>query len=191
MIPIANAAPSNKKKSPSQLDLEKGLEQLKNKDFAQAANSIHNALLGFEEEGNSKGIANACDQLGQLCLERRDFDKALQHLNRAFAICQESGDELSMTYLKRKLVKAHQGAQHFDEALGVCFDLLDVYRDFNNPAGTVDTFESMAQIYLDMGERDKAADAYRTAASIHKNFKHERQAAALADKATSVEAGSL
>jgi tetratricopeptide (TPR) repeat protein len=178
-------------KTQAQLDLEEGLRFLKEKEIARAANAFHNALRGFEEEKNDKGVANASDRLGDICLERADFAQALNHFNRAFAICAQPGDELSMTYVKRKLARTHRGLKQYEEAMAVYADLLDVYRDFNNPGGAVQVFEEMAEMYLDMGERDKAADAYRTAANIHQGFKHSRHAEALLQKAKAVEEGSI
>lgn len=178
-------------KTQAQLDLEEGLRFLKEKEMAQAANAFHNALRGFEEEKNDKGIANASDRLGDICLERGDFAQALSYFNRAFAICAEPGDELSMTYIKRKLARTHRGLKQYDEAMDVYADLLDVYRDFNNPGGAVHVFEEMAEIYLELGERAKAADAYRTAANIHQGFKHSRHADTLLRKAKAAEEGAI
>ncbi|HSR36863.1 MAG TPA: tetratricopeptide repeat protein [Desulfurivibrionaceae bacterium] len=178
-------------KTQSQLDYEEGVELLKKEEVAQAANAFHNALKGFEEEKNDKGIANASDRLGDICLERGDFATALAHFQRAFAIAATPGDELSMTYVKRKLARTHRGLKQYSEAMAVYADLLDVYRDFNNPGGAVQVFEEMAEMYLDMGERSKAADAYRTAANIHQNFKHSRHAEALLQKAKAAEEGDI
>lgn len=190
-----NEEPNSSKEPPvktqSQLDLEEGLRFLKEKAIPQAANAFHNALRGFEEEKNDKGVANASDRLGDICFERGDFAQALNHYNRAFAICAEPGDELSMTYIKRKLARTHRGLKQFSEAMGIYADLLDVYRDFNNPGGAVHVFEEMAEIYLELGERGKAADAYRTAANIHQGFKHSRHADSLLQKAKAVEEGSI
>ena len=178
-------------KSQAQLDFDEGVDFLKKEETAQAANAFHNALLGFEQEKNDKGIANASDKLGDICFARDEFSLALSHFQRAFAICSAPGDELSMTYLKRKLARSHRGLQQYHEAVEVYADLLDVYRDFNNPGGAVQVFEEMAEMYLDMGERAKAADAYRTAANIHQGFKHSRHAESLLQKAQAVEEGTI
>ncbi|MEW6594005.1 MAG: tetratricopeptide repeat protein [Thermodesulfobacteriota bacterium] len=178
-------------KTQAQLDYEEGVELLKKEEVAMAANAFHNALKGFEEEKNDKGIANASDRLGDVCVVRGDLATALEHFNRAFAICSVPGDELSMTYIKRKLARTHRDLKHYDEATTLYADLIDVYRDFKNPGGTVQIFEEMAEMYLAMGDRPKAADAYRTAANIHRNFKHSRHAEALLQKAKAAEEGAI
>ncbi len=45
----------------------------------------------------------------------------------------------------------------------------------------------MADIYIAKGAKLKAADAYRTMSSIHKNFKHDSIAAKLIEKAEALE----
>lgn len=191
MNELDNAPQEPAVKSQAQLDLEEGIRFFKEENIAQAANAFHNALRGFEEEKNDKGIANASDKLGDVCLERGELDQALNHFNRAFAIVSAPGDELSMTYLKRKLARTRRDLKHYDEAQSLYTDLLDVYHDFNNPGGTVQVFEEMAEMYLAMGDRTKAADAYRTAANIHQNFKHSRHAEALLQKAKAAEEGAI
>jgi len=178
-------------KSQAQLDLEEGLRFLKEEEIAQAANAFHNALHGFEEEKNDKGIANASDRLGDICTERGDFAQAMNHFQRAFAIAAAPGDELSMTYMKRKLARTHRSLKQYGEAMTIYADLLDAYRDFNNPGGAVQVFEEMAEMYLTMGDRAKAADAYRTAANIHQSFKHSRHAETLLQKAKAVDEGAI
>ncbi len=46
----------------------------------------------------------------------------------------------------------------------------------NNPGATVETMTGMAEIYQAKGDLQNAVDAYNTAADIHANFKHQRQA---------------
>ena len=64
-------------KSQARLDYEKGQGFMANEDLSQAANAFHNAFLGFQEEKNQHGIANAADKLGDICRERQEYDKAL------------------------------------------------------------------------------------------------------------------
>ncbi len=52
---------------PAQTDYNKGKELRQAGDDAQAASCFHNALIGFEQNGDEKGVANASDQLGDIC----------------------------------------------------------------------------------------------------------------------------
>ncbi|MEW6518310.1 MAG: tetratricopeptide repeat protein [Thermodesulfobacteriota bacterium] len=173
-------------KSQARLDYEEGLELLKKKETAQAANMFHNALIGFEQEKDINGIANATDKLGDICAERREFDKALQHYDRVIAICQEQGDSISVFSLDKKKAKLHADSGRHEQAINMYLDIIDQYQAMRNPKGTVETLETLAQIYLDAGKREMAADCYRTAAAIHANYKHNRHAEALNQKAEEV-----
>lgn len=184
------AADEKEPPDPNQAEYEKGQEFLKNNEAAQAANAFHNALLGFEQCGNEKGVANASDKLGDLCLARQDFATAISHFEKAYGICDKEGDDFSIIALHQKIAKAHRGLQQYDAAVAIYLDLLDSFQRFNNPAQAVETFETMAETYREMGDRDKAADALRAAAGIHHSFKHFRQAQDLLTRAEAVARGA-
>ena len=73
----------------------------------------------------------------------------------------------------KQLVEVYQGLGKFAAALDTCLDLFDWYTANNDPQGTVGILETMAEMYLESHEPQKAADAYRTIASIHRNYKHQ------------------
>ncbi len=176
----------NKDTSQAQLDYEKGLEYLKNEEVAQAANMFHNALVGYEQEKNEHGIANALNRLGDICYRNEDFDKALELYDRAYTICQKESDRFSLFTIEQKQARLYLDRGDYQEALRRYFDILDEFEALRNPGGTVDTLEVIADIFLKLDEREKASEAYRTAASIHKNFNHTRPAEELLQKAEEV-----
>ena len=54
--------------------------------------------------------------------------------------------------------------------------MLEHYRLTQNPKGAVDILIAIAEVYIEQGAKAKAADAYRSVASIHARFKHVRLA---------------
>jgi tetratricopeptide (TPR) repeat protein len=158
---------------PIQAEYDDGLKFLQDKDLAQAAIAFHNVLRSYEEKKHQDGIANASNQLGNVCLEKGDFEKAKVHYQRAWDICDRFDDPMSLMALSLQLVVVHRGLNENDKALELCFDMLETYNLNNNPQGTVATMETIADIYLGQGEKTKAADTYRTIASIHSNFNHK------------------
>lgn len=191
--PIQNIAPVEEKKplDPAQAQYEEGKESLKKQETAQAALSFHNALLAFEEAGNQNGVANASNQLGQICLQRQEFDSALKHFQRAWEICEKQNDPMSLLSLSGHLVAVHRGLKQFTEAVRICLDMIDSYHLNNNPQGVVETLEKMVDVYLDAGDRLKAADGYRTIASIHSRYKHKNIAERYMEKARELEAEAV
>jgi tetratricopeptide (TPR) repeat protein len=187
---IDNIAPvDGKKKSsdPAQAQYDEGKEFLEKKEVAQAALAFHNALLAFEEKDDQNGIANASNQLGHVCLQRLEYENALKHYQRAWDICEKQDDPMSLIALSNQLVSVRQGLKQYPEAIKLCLDLLESYDLNNNPQGVVDTLERMAAIYLEAGDKAKAADGYRTIASIHAKFKHKNIAESYMEKAQTLE----
>ena len=178
---------SEEEKSQAQQDYESGQEFLKDGDAAQAANAFHNALIGFEKDGDENGVANASDKLADICAERGDSEKALGHLERAYKICDKHSDRFSLFSLERKKAKIIHQSGDLDKAIELYLDVLDEFSALRNPQGSVDTLETMAEIYIEKGDKEKAADAYRMAASLHKSFKHPAQVEELMAKAAELE----
>jgi len=174
-------------KTQAQQDYEDGQKFLKEGDIAQAANAFHNALIGYEQEGNENGIANAADKLSDICAERGDTEKALENLERAYAICSKHSDRFSIFSLERKKAKLIYQSGNLEESVKLYLDILDEFSALRNPQGSVDTLDTLAEIYLKKGEKEKAADAYRIAASIHKSFKHRQQTEEFLAKAAAAE----
>ena len=181
--PAENNNETQPNKSQAQLDYDEGRGYVERGEAALAAVALHNALLGFEEENNLEGIANASNQLGHACLMREEFDKAVVHYKKTWEICEKLGDHLSLLSLAKTLADAHKGAGEYRQALDLCLDLLDSYQRNNDPKNSVEVLEQMAEIYVASGEKLRAADAYKTAASIHANFNHSSMAESLREKA--------
>lgn len=192
--PIGNIKqqPKEEKKKrssdPIQAEYDDGVEFLKNKEYSQAALSLQNALIGYEKKQHQDGIANACNQLGNVCMEKEEFEKARAHYQRAWDICKRFDDTMSLLSLSQQFIIIHREAGEFGKAIEICLDMIDAHHGHNNPGGVVKSMESMADIYLQQGDKKKAADAYRSIAAIHFNFKHKNFAKRFEEKADALEA---
>ena len=175
---------------PVSQEYEEGKKYRENQQYGQAAVALHNALIGFEERDDDNGIANASNQLGHLCLAREDYNNALQHYQRALEICDKSNDRMSILAVQAKVVAVYRGLKDFDKAIELSLEILDLYQDNRDPGGSVKVLEEMAEIYIEAGKLQKAADAYKTIASLHKNFKHDNHAAKYMAKAAHLETPS-
>lgn len=174
---------------PAKADYKAGRDFLQQGEYAQAANAFHNALVGFEEQGDEQGIANAADRLGDVCVAREEYGMALEHFRRVVAICEKEKDALSIQALNKKMAGVYKRLGELDKALDLLFDIIDYYAVTRNPKGTVEILEVIAEIFMEQGEKEKAADALRTVASIHANFKHRDEAREFAERAAMVEQG--
>jgi tetratricopeptide (TPR) repeat protein len=174
-------------KDPVQNEYQDGLRFLEQHEYGQAALALHNALIGFEQKEDEAGIANASNQLGHVCLFRNEYQGALKHYQRALTICEKNNDRMSTLAVLVKIVAAQKGLKEYAQAIAVCLDMLDLYQDNRDPQGAVATLETMAEIYLENDQQEKAADAYKTIGSIHKNFRHDTIAAQYLEKAAKLE----
>lgn len=170
-------------KEQAKADYKTGQDFLVKGDTALAAHAFHNAMLGFQECNDLHGVANAADKLADICMDRQEFSQALKHIETAYEICEKEEDQQSTISLRQKIAAAKTGMKKYDEALEIYFDLIDHYRGSLNPKGTVETMEKVAEVYLQQGNTSGAADAYRTIASIHANFKHKKVAQEYNEKA--------
>ncbi len=177
------------KKDPAKRDYLEGRELLKKGEYAQAGMAFHNALKGFEEKGDEQGVANASDRLGDVCLEREDYDNALKNYQRAFEICEKEEDSFSTLALNKKIAAVYKKQGELDKALEILFDMVEHYQLTRNPKGMVDILVVIAEVYLEKGEKQKAADTYYTVSSIHKNFKHKRMSEDFAARADELSKG--
>lgn len=175
------------KLDPARADYKSGRELFSRGELAQAAMAYHNAMRGFEEKGDEQGVANCADRLGDVCLARGEGRMAMEHYERAYAICAKEGDIFSMAALNRKKAGCYRTLGELDNSLRLWMDIFDHYSSIRDPQGTIETLEAIAEVYLEMGEREKAADALRTIATIHQNFKHTRLAEEFTEKARSIE----
>ncbi len=187
IAPVQDEKQGAKPGGPGKDDYEEGKKYLENGDTGQAAVALHNALLGYREKDDKKGIANASNQLGKACLQRNEYEKALKHFECAWEICEELGDPASLVAILHQFTLVYNGLEQYPKAIETCLDILGRYQDNNDPRGTVAAMEQMAEIYITMDEKIKAADTYRTIASIHANFKHENIAESYVEKANQLE----
>jgi len=188
-VPVSGQKEDDALMDPAKADYKAGRDFLSKGDFTKAAMALHNALLGFEEQGDEQGVANASDRLGDVCMAREEFKMALDHYERAYAICAKEYDIFSTLALNKKRGAALRRLGELDRALEVMLDIFDHHAETRNPKGTVEILGDIAEVYLEMGERQKAADAFRTVAGIHRNFKHARMAEDFEERARRAEQG--
>ena len=179
--------PAGEDLDPARKDYLEGRKLYSQGDYAQAAQAFHNALRGFEEQGDEQGVANAADRLGDACLAREEYAMAIANYRRAFAVCEKEDDSFSQLSLNKKMAAAYRKLGDHEKALELLFDMLEHYRLTNNPKGAVEILVVIAETYAEQGDRARAADAYRSVASIHARFKHSRQAAEFNQRAEALE----
>lgn len=162
-------------KSQARKDYESGVSHLGNKEYGMAANALHNALVGWEEDDNQNGIANACDKMGDLLTEKEEYDKALGYYDRAYEICTKDFDRYSLIALENKKANVFAKLGRYSEAIDLYLELFDEYSGNRDPANTVAILETLSELYISNEQKEKAADCFKLMASIHLNYKHKKE----------------
>ena len=188
LLPMAGENSSDEPTiDPAKKDYLEGRKFFGNGDYTQAALAFHNALKGFEEQGNEQGVANAADRLGDTCLARDEYAMAIANYQRAGAICEKEDDSFSQLALNKKMAVAYRKLGDREKALELLYDMLEHYRLTQNPKGAVEILIVVAELYHERGDTARSADAYRSVASIHGRFKHARLAEEFNQRAAAVE----
>ncbi|MDX9840673.1 MAG: tetratricopeptide repeat protein, partial [Desulfobulbus sp.] len=102
-------------------------------------------------------------------------------------VSEKEDDSISQHSHNKKMAAAYRKLGDHEKALELLFDILEHYRLTNNPKGAVEILVVIAETYAEQGDRARAADAYRSVASIHARFKHSRQAAEFNQRAEALE----
>lgn len=183
------ASGTDQPEDPARKDYLEGRKLYGQGEYAQAAIAFHNALRGFEEQQDEAGVANASDRLGDACLAREEYAMAIANFQRAYAICEKGDDSFSLLALNKKMAACYRKLSDHGKALELLYDVLEHYRLTQNPKGAVEALIVIAEVYLEQGEKARAADAYRSVASIHGRFKHVRLAAEFNQRAETLDQG--
>ena len=104
--PMPQESKSEQSDNQAKNDYIEGRKFYSNGEYAQAAIAFHNALRGFEEQGDEQGIANASDRLGDACLARDEYAMAIANYQRAYAVCEKEDDSFSQLALNKKMAAA-------------------------------------------------------------------------------------
>lgn len=187
--PMSQETKAEQSDNPAKNDYIEGRKFYGNGEYAQAAIAFHNALRGFEEQGDEQGIANASDRLGDACLAREEYAMAIANYQRAYAVCEKEDDSFSQLALNKKMAAAYRKLGDHEKALELLYDMLEHYRLTQNPKGAVEILIVVAEVYNEQGDKSRAADAYRSVSSIHSRFKHSRLAEEFAQLANGLEQG--
>ena len=76
----------------------------------------------------SMGVANAADRLGDVCMAKEEYAKAIDHFKRAAEICEREDDSFSILALNKKLAAAYRKQGEPEKSFELLFDMLEHYR---------------------------------------------------------------
>ncbi|WP_220096274.1 DVU0298 family protein, partial [Dissulfurirhabdus thermomarina] len=144
-----------------------------------AMEKYRQALEVFERLGRAAEAANACEKLGDLHIQRGDFNGALPLYQRALAVCEKKGDPLSFYLLAEKIVDVYRHRQQMEKALPYLFRMLEIAESAGDAGRAGLCLTGIGDVYQRQDEPEKALEAYRLASRIYREMGSKKQAAIL------------
>jgi len=106
--------------------------------------------------------------LGEVCRQRRQFDKAREHLEASRSVSAEMGNAFGVTEADSNLAAVAIDTHHLDEAELLLLRTLPVYRASNDLAGVGMTLANLASVYEDRNQPDLALKTYFQALEVQR-----------------------
>ncbi len=134
-------------------------------------------LYSQDSKNNKKQMAAYYKQ-GQKYYGLRQFDKAVEPLNKGLKLAQESGDINEQLKFLRFLGFTYFGHTKYDQAVEQFLQIIEVKKKYgSNKPNLILEFHMLATIYFSWGKYDKAVGYYQKTLTIYKNNKNLRSVA--------------
>ena len=152
-----------------------------------AVDRYEEALGIFEDESFHKGIANACEKLGDLHCFRGNLNQALPFFQRALTICNKQNDPIGEVIILDKIIDFYKRQGKHDQCLPYYLRALELAEMASDAARAGYYLTGLGDIYQGRGELEKALDAYRTAHGIFIKVRQLERAKIIEEGIASIE----
>ncbi|MGQ9499679.1 MAG: DVU0298 family protein [Dissulfurimicrobium sp.] len=146
------------------------------------------ALALFEDLGSNREIANTCEKLADLHVQRGNFKSAISLYQRAMAICEKGGDDIGKVILAEKIIDLYRANKEFEKALPYLLFTLELVEDMGDASRAGYYLTAIGDIYQRQGKIEDALDAYRLARKIYQGMGAREQVKVLEKGITTLEA---
>ena len=128
---------------------------------------FHKALGLFKEVENLIGQANILNSLGNVAKDSSDFELALKYFSRSLDIKSILNDRMGVLNSKKNIAIVYRKMNLREEALSIYAEILTdaAYHDLKPLKA--ETYNSIANIFLDFGDYKKAEYNYGEAMKLH------------------------
>ncbi len=127
-------------------------------DYPKAISYYEQALKIDREIGNKKGIGADLANIGVIYTRLGDYQKAISYYEQALEIKRELRDKEGIGYSLNNLGVVYDNLGNYQKAMSCLEGALKIKREIGVP--TKETEANIADIYLEMGEIDKAEKKY-------------------------------
>ncbi len=113
---------------------------------------------------NKKDAALAYQQMAQVKLEMDDKDAAIQELESALDLMQETSEE--STQIKEEIAKVYAADKQYDKAISINRSLVEDAQNTANPAKEVNQLQKLSKTYFEAKDVEKGISSLKQAYEI-------------------------
>ncbi len=148
----------------------KGYAEIYRGNFDDAQNDLKWGLDGYHEIGNSKGEAEANIGMGELCLERHDFDRARAHFDYAMELLPKSDEPDLRAHALRGRADVERNQQLYAQATTDYQEALTLFQRVQDRKGEASVLVGEGRL-AEAWHQDKdiAGKLYEQAMSIYQD----------------------
>lgn len=108
------------------------------------------------ENANTGGIRISLSMLGDVYRLSGDYPRALQYLEKALVLQQQSGVQIAIAHGMRRLAQVYYGMGEYEKALSYAQQSLAIQQKQTEKSGLPEIYSVLANIYLRLGKHREA-----------------------------------
>jgi tetratricopeptide (TPR) repeat protein len=144
-----------------------GISECRSGNYTEGEKLFRNSLHIYEVENNIQGVANTLNSLGNVAKHNLDFSHALHLFNRSKNLKLEIGDIHGVYNSMLNIAIVHRRLKMHEEALVIYSDCLTITNENDWVPFTSDLHNNIGNVYLDMGDYEKARFHYQKSLDIN------------------------
>lgn len=137
------------------------------------------AIYIFETLKQDNYVANTCEKLADLHVQRGNFKAAIPLYQRGLAVCEKKQDAISMVLLIEKLVDVYRANGDMDKALPYYMKALELTENAGDAGKAAYFLTAIGDIFQRQDRLEDAIDSYQLAHRIFKGMGSGERAAVL------------
>lgn len=139
-------------------------------NILDAITFYNQALEIFKELGRLTEMANILEKLGDIYQLRQKFDQALKAYKACLDICENFEDEVSTAIIAEKIVFAYKEQGQYEKMLPYLYRILEIAEKYKDPHRAGRALVGIGDVYANLGQLEKAKEAYGLALKIFKEM---------------------
>lgn len=138
--------------------------------FPEAIEAYRKALLGEQEIGNKKGIAESYVNIGVAHYYLGNYDKTLDFFRKSLTISEKINDTANINRVSNNIGVIHLTFNRYDSAAYYYQKSIDLAKSNNNKYLLAQSYHNMSTVYTNAKEYDKAIAYSTLSAEIEKEL---------------------